>query len=103
MAKTCIEYKLHRNEKGNLVTPSWMSDGGYYQNPADNSLIGFVPSENERKWFVPDSVKTLTQAEFVARGNALHTANKFRKADMKEMTAAEVTSMLNSFYQSKTA
>ena len=108
MSKECVEYKLHRNEKGNLTTPSWMSDGGYFQSPIDKSLVGFVPAESERQWFVPDSVKTLTQAEFVARGNALHTANKFKKvgdnaADLKDMTNAEATQMLTSFYQSKTA
>ena len=106
MAKTCIEYKLHRNEKGNLITPSWMSDGGHYQSSADKSLVGFVPAENERSWFVPDSVKVLTQAEFVARGNALHTANKFQKMDngeLKPMTNAEATSSLTAFYQTKVA
>ena len=108
MAKTCIEYKLHRNERGNLTTPSWMSDGGYYQNPADKTMVGFVPVEGEREWYVPDSALVLSQSEFVARGMAMHSVNKFQKMgengmDMTPMTDAQATSMLTAFYQSKVA
>ena len=106
MAKTCLEYKLHRNEKGNLTTPSWMSDGGYYQNPTDKTMIGFVPSESERDWYVPDSAVSLSEAEFISRGMALHAVNTFQKMDdmdMSPMTDAEATTMLRTFYQSKVA
>ena len=107
MAKECVEYKLHRNERGNLTTPSWMSDGGYYQ-AADKSMVGFVPVENEREWYVPDSALVLSQSEFVARGMAMHSVNKFQKMsengmDMTPMTDAQATSMLTAFYQSKVA
>jgi hypothetical protein len=107
MAKECIEYKLHRNDRGNLTTPSWMSDGGYYQ-AADKSIVGFVPVEGEREWYVPDSASVLTQAEFVARGMSMHSVNKFQKMgnngmDMTPMTTAEATQMLTAFYQSKVA
>ena len=108
MAKECVEYKLHRNERGNLTTPSWMSDGGYYQNPADKTMVGFVPVEGEREWYVPDSALVLSQSEFVARGMAMHSVNKFQKMgengmDMTPMTDAQATSMLTAFYQSKVA
>ena len=107
MAKECIEYKLHRNERGNLTTPSWISDGGYYQ-AADKSMVGFVPVEGEREWFVPDSALVLSQSEFVARGMSMHSVNKFQKMgengmDMTPMTNAEATQMLTAFYQSKVA
>ena len=108
MAKECIEYKLHRNDRGNLSTPSWMSDGGYYQNPADKSLVGFVPVQSERDWFVPDSVSMLTEQEFVTRCMAIHAANSFQKMDkdnvtMKAMTNAEADKSLRDFYKSKIA
>lgn len=108
MAKECVEYKLHRNERGNLTTPSWMSDGGHYQNPADKSMVGFVPVEGEREWYVPDSALILSQSEFVARGMAMHSVNKFQKKgenamDMTPMTDAEANQMLTAFYQSKVA
>jgi hypothetical protein len=107
MAKECIEYKLHRNDRGNLTTPSWMSEGGYYQ-AADKSMVGFVPVEGEREWYVPDSAAVLNQAEFVARGMLIHSANKFQKTgansmDMTPMTTAEANQMLTAFYQSKVA
>ena len=109
MAKECIEYKLNMNNQGRLVCPSWMTDGGYFQNPADNSMVGFVPVESEREWYVPDSALVLSQSEFVARGMAIHSATPFQNmgddpsADMTPMTDAEVTQMLTSFYQSKVA
>ena len=107
MAKECIEYKLHRNDRGNLTTPSWMSDGGYYQ-AADKSMIGFVPVESEREWFVPDSVTKLTEAQFITRGMALHAASPFQKmsADgiqMNPMNNNEATKVLRDFYKSKIA
>ena len=106
MAKECIEYKLHRNDRGNLTTPAWMSDGGYYQNPADKTMVGFVPVEAERDWFVPDSVSMLTEQEFVTRCMAMHSATPFQKMDdmdMTPMTNAEADAMLRQFYQSKVA
>ena len=108
MAKECVEYKLHRNDRGNLTTPSWMSDGGYYQNPADKSMVGFVPVESEREWYVPDSALVLSQSEFVARGMAMHSATPFQNMsdggmDMTPMTDAQATQMLTAFYQSKVA
>ena len=106
MAKECIEYKLHRNERGNLSTPSWMSDGGYYQNPADKSFVGFVPVQAERDWYVPDSVSMLTEQEFVTRGMAMHKASPFQKMenmDMKPMTNAQADKSLRDFYKNKVA
>ena len=105
MAKECIEYKLHRNDRGNLSTPSWMSDGGYYQ-AADKSLVGFVPVESERDWFVPDSVSMLTEQEFVTRCLKMHKASPFQKMDgleMKPMTDAEANKSLRDFYKNKVA
>ena len=107
MAKECIEYKLHRNDKGNLTTPSWMSDGGYYP-AADKSMVGFVPVESEREWFVPDSVLKLTEAQFITRGMTLHAASPFQKmgadaASMSPMNNNEATTMLRNFYKSKIA
>ena len=109
MAKECIEYKFHRSEHGNLTPPSWMTDGGYYQNPADNSMVGFVPVESEREWYVPDSVLVLSESQFVARGMEIHSATPFQNmgddpsADMTPMTDAQATEMLTAFYQSKVA
>ena len=107
MAKECLEYKLHRNDRGNLTTPSWMSDGGYYQ-AADKSMVGFVPVESERDWYVPDSAVKLTEAQFITRGMALHASSSFQKmgtdgVSMTPMNNTEATTMLRNFYQSKVA
>jgi hypothetical protein len=108
MANECIEYKYHRDGEGNLQAPAWMSDGGYYPNPTDKTIVGFVPVEQERDWFVPDSVSMLTEQEFVNRCMAMHNNEAFEKIDdtqheLVKMTNAEVDAQLREFYQSKTA
>ena len=101
----CIEYKLHRNKNGTLETPPWINDGGYYRN-AERSMVGFVPSDNERDWYVPDSAVKLTEAQFITRGMAMHNASPFLKskgAEMVAMNNAEANAKLKEFYQSKIA
>ena len=40
---TIIEYKLHPSPKG-MKTPEFVTEGGYWQNIDDFTLIGIVPS-----------------------------------------------------------
>lgn len=85
-----------------------MPDGGYYQSPTNKTIIGFVPAENEREWYVPDSAVALSEAEFISRGMALHASSKFQKmgtdgVSKSPMTDAEATTMLRNFYQTKIA
>jgi len=61
-----IEYKLHGNPNGRgMVTPSFVKEGGHYNNPDDNTYIGVLPEPCE--WYVPDTVQELTLAELKTR------------------------------------
>ena len=111
MAKVCVEYKLHRNDEGNLKTPDWVVNGGNYMNRADKTLIAFIPEESERDWWVPDGLMTYDEKGFIDRGMAMHGASPFMKeGEIKEdgtmpepvaMTDAEAEASLRSFYQAQ--
>ena len=113
MAKVCVEYKLHRNDEGNLKTPDWVVNGGNYMNSADNTLVAFIPEESERDWWVPDGLITYDEQGFVDRGMAMHSASPFMKQqvmpeegedlDPVAMTDAEAEASLRSFYQAQIA
>lgn len=73
MGKQIIEYKMHRTETGNLVTPPWIEDGGHFKNPTTNEMVGIVDAD--REYWIPDTdkegtpgtLKQLTRAELDAR------------------------------------
>tara|TARA_R110000796_G_scaffold165310_1_gene282108 strand:- start:260 stop:559 length:300 start_codon:yes stop_codon:yes gene_type:complete len=67
---TIIEYKLQPIPKGGMKTPDFVTDGGYWNNPDDYTLIGTVPDGVE--YYVPDTVTTYTLAELQARQRAIH-------------------------------
>ncbi len=67
---TIIEYKLHPIPRGGMKVPDFVTDGGYWHNPDDFTLIGTVPSGVE--YYIPDSVTTYTLAELQARQRAIH-------------------------------
>lgn len=100
-----VEYKLHViNNQGHMVTPPWIQDGGQWHNPADNTMVGWIPAEADRQYWVPDNITTLTKAELNTRMLAIHAARPFDKGDamLEEdrtaMTDAEVTTMSNDWY-----
>jgi len=110
MAKVCVEYKLHRNDEGNLKTPDWVVNGGQYMNSADNTLIAFIPEESERNWWVPDGLVTYDEQGFVDRGMAIHSTSPFMQGGIHQedglseevaMTDAEAEASVRSFYQAQ--
>ena len=102
-----IEYKLHAiNSQKHMQAPSWVTDGGNWSNPADKTLVGWVPAEADRAYYVPDTVTTLTKAELNTRLLAIHATTKYKKEsdpggdpdNLEDMTEAEVTTMSNDWY-----
>ena len=67
---TIIEYKLHPIARGGMKIPEFVTDGGYWPNQDDFTLIGTVPDGVE--YYVPDTVVTYTLAELQARQRAIH-------------------------------
>tara|TARA_Y100000310_G_scaffold7413_1_gene8087 strand:+ start:576 stop:887 length:312 start_codon:yes stop_codon:yes gene_type:complete len=90
---TIIEYKLHPHH-GGMRTPEFVTDGGYWQNPDDFTLIGTVPDGVE--YYVPDSVVTYTLAELQTRQLGIHAKYPMGKpgnepgSDFEVMTDDEI-------------
>jgi len=62
-----VEYKLNKSENGNMIVPPWVQDCGYFFDPIKKTYIGFVASENNREFYVPDTVTYLTVDEVKTR------------------------------------
>jgi hypothetical protein len=70
-----IEYKLHRNEKGECVTPGFVENGGYFA-MTNFTYIGYVP--DVRPWTIPEGVVRFTSYEdFETRMLAYHSETPF--------------------------
>lgn len=102
-----IEYKLHAiNSHKHMQTPAWVTDGGNWYNPTDKTLVGWVPAEADREYYVPDTVTTITKAELNTRLLTIHATTKYKKEsdpggdpdNLEDMTNAEVTTMSNDWY-----
>tara|TARA_E500000318_G_C3512491_1_gene192917 strand:+ start:592 stop:924 length:333 start_codon:yes stop_codon:yes gene_type:complete len=65
------EYMMHRIEGGTRrAVPEFIGDRGHWQSPIDKSFIGWI--DDARDYYVPDTVTTLTKAEFVTRQLTIH-------------------------------
>lgn len=96
-----IEYKLHGNITGHgMCTPGFVSNGGYYRNPDDYTMIGVVSEPCE--WYVPDTITVLTLAEMKTRQLAIHTKYPMKKVNDEgsptTMTDVEVEAQLDDWY-----
>jgi hypothetical protein len=87
-----VEYKLHAVGTNAMQAPHWMKDGGYWKNPDDHSMVGWVPDNSE--FWVPDTVVTLTRAEFITRQLGIHAAHPMTESDPED-PAAEPTTLTN--------
>lgn len=91
-----VEYMLIK-EMDVKRAPSWVEDGGYFQNPDDFTLIGWTPNLGQRDYYVPDTVVTLTRAELVTRQLAIHAAHPAQDVEGNAITEQQVTDMVNAW------
>ena len=98
---TIIEYKLHPIPRGGMKIPDFVTDGGYWQNPDDHTLIGTVPDGVE--YYVPDTVTTYTLAELQARQRAIHAKYPMKVGlpDSDDMTDAQVNAAVKAWVDAR--
>jgi len=98
---TIIEYKLHPIPQGGMKIPDFVTDGGYWQNPDDFTLIGTVPDGVE--YYVPDTVTTYTLAELQARQRAIHAKYPMKVGlpDSDDMTDDEVNAAIKAWVDAR--
>ena len=96
---TIIEYKLHPHH-GGMRTPEFVTDGGYWQNPDDFTLIGTVPDGAE--YYVPDTLTILTLEELQARQRAIHAKYPMTKGtEGDNMTDDEVNAVIKAWVDAR--
>lgn len=103
-----VEYKLHKVGINAKQAPHFIVDGGYYMSPLDNTMVGLVEDEADRDYYIPDSIVTLSKEEFIARQLAIHASVPMVSmgedgATETVMTAEEVTTTMEAWYDSKFA
>ena len=86
------EYMFIR-EAGKKLAPSWIADGGYFQDPDDFTLIGWTPDQGVRDWYVPDTVVELTADELKARLTSIHARYPMTDGEGVELTIAQVEAL----------
>ena len=98
-----IEYMFTINENGRKEVPGYVADRGYHYNPADHTFLGWM--NDDRDFWVPDTIETKTKAECVTRALAMHAVTPLQKFgetnqpdDMVDMTEEEVTTMMEEWY-----
>ena len=98
---TIIEYKLHPIPQGGMKIPDFVTDGGYWGNPDDHTLIGTVPDGVE--YYVPDTVTTYTLAELQARQRAIHAKYPMKVGlpDSADMTDDEVDAAIKAWVDAR--
>ena len=96
-----VEYKLHGNPNGKgMVTPRFIQNGGYYHNPDDYTMLGFV--DDPAEYWMPDTVDYKTLAEAKTRQLAIHAKYPMQKQnddnEMEDMTDAEVETAMDEWH-----
>ena len=79
------------------TTPAYITDGGYFRNPSDDTLIGIGSGGGTE----------LTKAEVITRQKTL--SNKYMEfndeeeiiSTLRDMTDAEIESKINNWYTAK--
>lgn len=56
-----VEYKLHRTNEGAMITPPFISDGGYFEN--GNKFIGAM--DDTEKYYTPETNKDNPNSDLV--------------------------------------
>jgi len=102
-----VEYMLLNEGDHRRHTPGFIGDRGHWYNPADHTLVGWV--KDNRDFYVPDTIVTLTKEQLVQRILGMHAVNPMRVNDPNfvpseqnqlpaSMTEAEVRALVESWY-----
>jgi len=86
-----VEYKLHRNERGNMITPFFIEDGGYYA--VGNKLVGHTV-DNES--YIPSTLVVLDKAALITRLTNLEY-NIMENGTARSATAEEIEAHVDAF------
>ena len=86
-----VEYKLHRNERGNMIIPFFIKDGGYYVD--GNKLVGHTVNDGS---YIPSTLVVLDKAALITR--LTNMGYQIRVEDTERLaTAEEIETLVDAF------
>jgi len=101
-----VEYMLHRDNAGRNQVPDFIGDRGHWGSPINNTFLGWIP--DNRDYYVPDTLETLTKEQCVARQLAIHAQYPMRvplmdpilqpDTERPVLTTEEVTQQIENWY-----
>lgn len=100
-----VEYMFNIDDKGKRFIPGFIDDRGHWYDPITETYIGWI--DDNRDFFVPDSIVVLTKEELVQRQLAIHAANPMIKDNEEDplevgepLTNDEARLLVESWYDS---
>ena len=91
-----VEYTLDRNEQGNLITPSFIKDGGYFSTgnlTESTKLVGHTVNDSSS---IPSNLVELDRAALITRlTNSEYSL--INDAGYRLATAEEIESIVDDF------
>ena len=84
-----VEYKKVL-VNGKPVDPEWVIHGSFLFDKTNRTLIGLVEEEQNREYYIPDTVVYLTEEEIIQRHLNIHEADPFLKQDYEADPSGQV-------------
>ena len=86
-----VEYKLHRNERGNMIIPFFIEDGGYFV--VGNKLVGHTVNDGS---YILSTLVVLDKAALITR--LTNSGYTIRDNDTERLaTAEEIEAIVDAF------
>jgi len=88
-----VVYKLENNQK-----PSWISDGGYYYDQDDQTIVGTTSN-------APDGILAISKSDLLTRVLNIHSKYPYVKPNSvtdESFSISEVTDNFNLWWKNKT-
>jgi hypothetical protein len=97
--KKIVEYKMNISENGGVYHPSFITDPGWWWKQSDKTYIGMVLPDNERSYYVPDTLTELTKAELIQRVKDIHADVPYVQLDgVTRLTETEIEEWLETWH-----
>lgn len=73
-----IEYMMERIDGGNAKrVPEFVGSRGHWYRASDHTYVGWI--DDDREYYVPDTIVTLSKADLTTRLLAMHADAPFQK------------------------
>ena len=87
-----VEYKLHRNERGNMFIPYFIKDGGYFV--VGNKLVGHTVNDGS---YIPETLIVLDKAALITKLTNIGYTVRGDNDENRSATAEEIETTVDAF------